>query len=279
MGMSRRRCGAGRWLLPVVAAGCWLAAASALAAPPSPPVRVNPLHSRSTTQAIPFAPDVADGRAEAVAARLLQVLAPRAALHIGQTAALDRARADLDALRSRLGDLEVHWRAETGTPRQLRAAVLQAAIRVGKADDEETARAFLREHRGLMRVEEPDAELRLERRERDDLGRTHLRYAQRYRDLPVWPAELIVHLDAGGAVDLIDGAYVPTPRGVATQPAIAAAAALERARARVPGAAGAAADEPALIIYAPGDRPSRLAWTVQLFLSPRERWRVVVDAQ
>lgn len=279
MRMARTGRGTRGWLPAAAVAVCWIAAARALAAPPSP-VRVNPLRAQSAAAATAADPAAGDPRAAALAARLRQAWAARAAARAGGAAAsLDRARIDLAALRARLGDLEVRWRAQAGTPRQVRAAGLQAAVRAGKGADEDTARAFLRAHRDLMRVEDPDAELRLERRRRDELGRTQLRFAQRYQDLPVWPAELIVHLDPAGAVDLVDGAYVPTPRGIATRPALDAAAALERARARVPGAAAAAAGEPALIVYAPGDRPPRLAWTVELRVSPRARWRVVVDAR
>ncbi|MFN8640969.1 MAG: hypothetical protein U0802_04655 [Candidatus Binatia bacterium] len=183
-----------------------LAAASivclATAAPALPPVRVVPLRG-ATNAAAPV--DVAapvDARAVALAARLRR-LAPR-------LDAPPAARAALAALRAEVDDLRVSWRADAGTPRQIRGGVLQPALRIGQGDAADTARAFLRAHRGLMRLDAPDDELQLERRERDALGRTRLRFAQRYQGLPVWPAGLIVHVDAAGAVDLVDGAYVPT---------------------------------------------------------------------
>jgi hypothetical protein len=40
-----------------------------------------------------------------------------------------------------------------------------------------------------------------------------LRFRQEYKWLPVWPYELIVHLDKDGGVDLMDGASF-TPREV-----------------------------------------------------------------
>src|SRR5205085_472832 len=97
------------------------------------------------------------------------------------------------------------------------------------------ARSFLNAHRALLRVDDPDQELRLVGQQRDEIGQRHLRFAQMFHDLPVWPAGLSVHLDAKGNLNLVDGAYIPTPNGVATQPVINVADAVERAKASVPG--------------------------------------------
>jgi Zn-dependent metalloprotease len=52
--------------------------------------------------------------------------------------------------------------------------------------------------------------------ETDQLGRRHLRFDQQYRGVPVWPARALVHFDPHGNVDLMNGAYVPTPVGETT---------------------------------------------------------------
>jgi bacillolysin len=236
------------------------------------PVRVNRLHAQSA-QTVTSSAGAADPRAEEMAARLRGVLGRRADQ---RRAAQTHGRAAFEALRQSIeGELQVRWRDDAGTPRQIRAASLARAAGGGEV----TARSFLRLHRELLRLDDPDAELRLERRQQDALGREHLRFAQRYRQLPVWPAELIVHLTSGGDIDLVDGAYVPTPRRLDTQPAIAAQAAIEAARAGIPGAASAASSQPELIIYAPGGRAARLAWRLRLSASLRARWLAVVDAR
>ena len=86
--------------------------------------------------------------------------------------------------------------------------------------DKNTARMFLREHRVLLKLDAPDKELVLKAHWKDSLGRSHLRYSQMYKGLPVWPAELNVHLDAGGNVDLLNGAYVATPRKFIHKPVL-----------------------------------------------------------
>lgn len=184
-------------------------------------------------------------------------------------------------LASRLGrDVEMRVRPFAGTPAQIEGSRLTAAV-AGRNSAFETARTFLRENRDLLLLSDPDAELELRQSTTDELDRTHLRFGQRYRGLRVWPAELVVHLDTDGSVDLMNGAFVPTPEGLATAPALDGEAATDRAREAVPGGAGAtaAAAEPELVVYAPGDSASRLAWKVELAPSVAARWLVVVDAE
>jgi bacillolysin len=64
-------------------------------------------------------------------------------------------------------------------------------------------RAFLGTYRAYLRIDDPGTELSLNRTERDELNRRHFRFSQQYKGLPVWPAELIVHLDPDGTVDVV----------------------------------------------------------------------------
>ena len=215
-------------------------------------------------------------RAHAASLRLRAQAASSVSLAPAQDDAFARLRADAG------GALELRLRPDAGTPRLIRGNPLQRAVAAPARDGDPraaTARAFLRARRGLLRLEDPDAELVLEREQSDELGRSHLRFGQRRHGLEVWPAELLVHLDLRGDVDVVDGAWVPTPAGVSVAPAIAAAEAAARARAGVPGAQGADVPDPELVIYAPGDRIPRLAWRVFVPASLSEQWRVVVDAQ
>ena len=201
----------------------------------------------------------------------------------GATGLFAEARREPTAeLASRLGrDVEMRVRPFAGTPAQIEGSRLTMAV-AGRNSAFETARTFLRENRDLLLLGDPDGELELRQSTTDDLGRTHLRFGQRWQGLRVWPAELVVHLDAAGHVDLMNGAFVPTPEGLATAPALDAETATDHAREAVPGggdAEGAAAAEPELVVYAPGDRAPRLAWKLELAPSDAARWLVVVDAE
>jgi Zn-dependent metalloprotease len=186
-------------------------------------------------------------------------------------------------------DVRLWLRPVAGTPRQIKVshsakqkgAVLMKSMSgfASKRErDEQTSRTFLRANRALLRIIDPDDELQLIRRQKDQLGRRHLRYSQNFRGLPVWPAELNVHLDDNGDVDLMNGAFVPTPRKLVTRPVIGSEDAVWRARSHVVGGDEGTTGEPSLIIYAPGNRRSRLAWKIELKMSLSSNWLVVIDA-
>ena len=130
----------------------------------------------------------------------------------------------------------------------------------------------------LLRLDSPDQELTSTHHEVDHLQRCHLRFSQQYRTLPVWPAEVIVHLNPKGQVDVVDGAFIPTPRKLVTDPVITAQAASTRARTLVPGGATATVSDPELIVYAPVEMAPHLAWKMEVEVSPTARWLVILDA-
>jgi Zn-dependent metalloprotease len=272
--MTRRGC-ANPTTLRLIALATLLAAGfTAPMAHATPAIRVQPLQrSAPVVSAAPTA--AVDPRAAALAERLRARLA---AGPLNLTRTQQHQAAAVAALRQDgATKLEVRFRAGVGTPSLVRGAGLQRATTAGKGADIDTARAFLRRHRALLRLEDPDAELALERSDDDELGRRHLRFAQQHDGLPVWPAGLIVHLDPYGDVDALDGAFVPTPR-VATIASVSADAAIAAARDAVADGDAAPTGGPVLIVYAPGDRPARLAWKLTVSVAPAERWLVVIDA-
>ncbi len=190
-------------------------------------------------------------------------------------------RSAIAALESRAGSsLEVRIRQSLQTPMWIAGRVLEprasghrAALRA-----QATARSFLRHNRELLGIEDPEAELVLEGDEQDLLRQRHLRFAQRYRGLTVWPSELVVHLDPEGNVVLVNGAYVQTPAKLEVQPAITAEEAMAAARRTVPGGVPAPASTPELVVHAPLEGPPRLAWSLELRVSLIGQWRVIVDA-
>ncbi|MBL9126182.1 MAG: M4 family metallopeptidase, partial [Verrucomicrobiales bacterium] len=196
----------------------------------------------------------------------------------------ERQRAAVRRLTTTVGpELQVHLRSENGTLRQARGGVLaRAAAGPAKASPDErrlaTALAFLDAHADLLQLDRPSEELVLERSEPDGLGGRHLRFSQRLGDLPVWPATLSVHLDPQGNLALVEGAYVPTPRNLPQHPAVAAADAVLRGRASVPGGMRGEAGTPELIVHAPLDGEPRLAWRFTLNVGFTQAWSFVVDA-
>ncbi|MFI5399369.1 MAG: M4 family metallopeptidase [Candidatus Binatia bacterium] len=246
-------------------------------------VRVNP--KARVDRAVPSRSgvDAADTVSAAIAARLWRRVASSPAVRRPASAVplTPEQQAALGELQQRVQTtVDVRLRPGVGTPMQIRGRTLEPAAHSPLAGDaaERTGWNFLRANRRLLRLTDPDRELVLQRSETDTLGRRHLRYQQAYKGLPVWPAELIVHLDPSGNVDLMDGAFVATPAGMTTEPSLDATAAIARARAAVHGGDHARASRPQLIIYAPGDQPARLGWKLELDLSLAAHWAVVIDA-
>jgi bacillolysin len=206
------------------------------------------------------------------------------------TPAPSKQRSQLAELRKKLSEeLDVRFHFVSGTPRQIkikpeakrRGVVLGRAVggfQSTRERDEKTAREFLRSKRNLVRISNPDEELRLSRYSEDELGRRHLRYEQSYKGLPVWPAELNIHLDKYGNADLMNGAYVPSPRRLVTKPVLNVDAAIRQAHEVVPGSETAGNGKSELIVYAPEDRMPRLAWKIEVPVSIESKWLVVIDA-
>lgn len=138
-------------------------------------------------------------------------------------------------------------------------------------DAEGVARAFLAHFQPLWRLDDPKAELALRRVDVDRSGASHVRFTQMWRGLPVPAAELIVHLDRARRVVLVSGSYFASPRDVAIEPKLDAAAARDAA-----GCAACAAD---LVVFAERGKPSRLAWRVAAPSGRIQGEEITVDAK
>ena len=142
------------------------------------------------------------------------------------------------------------------------------------------ARAFIEAYRDEFRLTEPAHELRVESVETDILGLTHVRLQQTFHNIPVWAAELIVHLNADTQVYLVQGRYIPTPRNLSIQPNLTDQAALQRVADHLgKPLAGCLQCQATLVIFAAEDTAPRLAYRILALLGLAEGWEVMIDAQ
>ena len=133
-----------------------------------------------------------------------------------QTAADQRQQADFTRLKQAT-TRPLEAQLERGV---LRSALFDLAV-PSNAGTDALSRAlwFLNEYRGLLRLSEPAQQLQLKRRSGD--GR-HLFFRQQHNGIPVWPAEIGIHLD-GARILALSGDYLPeitlpsTPRLTAEQ--------------------------------------------------------------
>lgn len=190
----------------------------------------------------------------------------------------------LAELRTRTGGpVEVWLRPDAGTPAQIKGGILEPRLNgvqpLGANPDLAVARRFLRANRTLLRLNDPDSELALTHRITGPLGGRHLRFVQYYQGLEVWPGGLAVHLNAAGEVDLMNGAYAPTPEGVPTEPVFTPTDAVLLARAYLAVDGNAVVTQPQLIVHGPLDGEPRLAWKFEITGAVYEVWDCVVDAR
>ncbi len=178
------------------------------------------------------------------------------------------------------GPVSVSVDPAKGTPRQIKVkggVVPSANGRViGSENPRAAAAAFLSENNALLGVENPASEFVLKSSNRDEGGRSHVRYEQTFQGLRVWPAEVVVHLDTNGNVDLVNGTFRKSPTEINTTPTIAQDAAAQLALT----AAGLGAGEieaSELLIYS-GSDAVRLAWKVEIHADQLTHWVVVIDA-
>ncbi|TLM60121.1 MAG: hypothetical protein FDZ69_14035, partial [Deltaproteobacteria bacterium] len=139
------------------------------------------------------------------------------------------------------------------------------------------ARSFLRENRELLRITDPDAELPLRREEHDSLGKSHYRFQQSYRGVPVYGRESLVHLDADGNIYLFQGHHLPTPDLVDVTPAVTGDRAEAICAADI-GRAVTAATVELVIYYHEPAAAFHLAWHIDAVADDGNSWRCFVDA-
>jgi len=220
-----------------------------------------------------------ESRARATALRNTISQARERATLNQQAAARDEGHVALAAVTP---GLEVYRRGN-GTVRLLRAGELRpAALGVQRLATAEspTQRAlrFLGEQGRVFRLKNPGAELEPGPEEADELGHVRVVFKQRYRGVPVWPAQLAAHFDALGRLHALAGAYVPTPELTDLTPRLTADDAQARAKARLPGGWAAQTTAPELIVFSPLEGELRLAWKFDLTVGFTHAWRLVIAA-
>ena len=114
------------------------------------------------------------------------------------------------------GSLQVYWNEDRSVPilikgRQLQERAPQRAALANGAAVEQQTQAFLRENAEILRIKNPALEFALTKIEHDPYGLVHARYQQIYQGLEVWGRDLVVHVNAHGVVESMNGRYVPTP--------------------------------------------------------------------
>jgi vibriolysin len=148
-------------------------------------------------------------------------------------------------------------RADDGAPYFVRGTLGVARGPIRDLKDVDAAMAVALPDIGRA-IGVPADQLYATRVEFDELGMTHIRYAQRAQGLPVVGGDVIVHLAADGTISSVtNGARDAS--GMATTAQVSATAAADVARAKTPNAITTSAPELVYVITN-GDGDMHLAW-------------------
>ncbi|MCK4411948.1 MAG: M4 family metallopeptidase [Candidatus Eisenbacteria sp.] len=175
--------------------------------------------------------------------------------------------------------LRLAWHEGRRTPRFIAGTDLRLDRSLYAGSDAQQAKAFLREHRELLRLSDPDTELVRWRVEESREGFRAYRFKQMHQGLPIWAHDVVVRFSPDGRAIGFSGQYRPTPTGLSREPQIPRSAAVEAAitaLARRDGVVGE--EESNELIYFPHGEKLRLAWRVVVRAGAAYRMEVFVDA-
>lgn len=158
---------------------------------------------------------------------------------------------------------------------------MQSTASLRLLDPTAQAVAFLQANRGLFGIASAGEELALTANQVDALGARHLSYAQTYRGLPVFGAQMKVHFNKAGQITVINGLFVPQIT-VDTIPTVAADTAGQNALHSVKKS-GLSVQKSTLMVYRDGlvqglPGENHLAYEVEVGDGKDSRDFVYVDA-
>ena len=133
-------------------------------------------------------------------------------------AAQDGPTARLEAQAD--GFVSINFYAPTGVARWVYAGNGVLTREFAGQAPEAAARSFLAGYGSLFGLTDQGAQLQLSGVQTDELGMQHVRFNQVQNGLPVFGADLIVHLAKDGAVSSVNGYIVPDVISVSTKPAL-----------------------------------------------------------
>ena len=187
--------------------------------------------------------------------------------------------------------------SDTGLPilieRKTTLPVSTKASKNGKARLSAAAAAsatyqFMGQVRGLLNLENPEANFTVSRTETDELGQMHVRLAQTYQGVPVLGSELVAHFTDGDVTSL-NGRYQLVPNDLKTSPKLTLTNASEQALndVRKTSTVRSFGDnllqmksaEGELCVFPASDGKAKLAYQLTVRPNLLERWEYVIDAQ
>ena len=161
-------------------------------------------------------------------------------------------------------DFKYIGNAANATVKMLASPDLLGADNLPGLGSEQKSRALFARYSKLMRLERPEEELVLAKSETISDRTEVLRFKQAFRGLEIWPSEIVTNVTVDGRLTVLTGAYVPTPVGLDTTPAVPPNIAVEKAWSHVGLPTPTDNADPRLVIYSEAGQAKEIAYEVEV---------------
>lgn len=138
------------------------------------------------------------------------------------------------------------------------------------------AKRFLTDNKSLLKLNSPDAEMKLIKQHKDNLGLQHVKFQQIYKGIPVFAKQLSIHIDTSGVPYLITGRYSPSIKSINPIPSVELEQAKDIIREQF-SPENIQISTNKLVIYTKNNRPF-LTYKIEVRKSLLEYWDYFIDA-
>ncbi|MBL30239.1 MAG: hypothetical protein CMC81_03215 [Flavobacteriaceae bacterium] len=171
--------------------------------------------------------------------------------------------------------------SKNGTPIHIKSKFIGNNSSLSNRNINENILDYLDETKDILKIENPKNEFLIKNKNVDKFGLTHIKFEQKFKNIPVYGKEIIVHLNKDKSVKSLTGSFIPSPIDIDTKPSKTP----YDIKKRLPKIFNIKKDElikendplnPDLVIYKKNNK-NFLAWTVSLFTSKIDRWEIFID--
>ncbi len=189
--------------------------------------------------------------------------------------------------------LKINWSQKRKTPTYISnfSKNLQLA-KTKNISAEENAISFIEENKKLFLLENPKKELIVKEVLKDKLGKTHVKFNQQYKNIPLWGSEIVVHSDLAGNIYSINSQYSRTPitlsfnKQLSKEKAIAITknnlvklTTLTKLNKKIKSMLNYTGPKAKKYIWTDEDNNSHLVWHVEIRPNLRDDWYYFIDAK
>ena len=171
--------------------------------------------------------------------------------------------------------------SDFGTPIVIKSKFIGKDESLFNRNENENIYDYLEETKKLLKIENPKNEFFIKNKNIDKLGLLHIKYEQKFKNIPVYGKEIIIHLNKNKSVKSLTGSFIPSPINLNTIPLKTE----KDIRNRLPKIFNTNFEKlekendqlnPELVIYRQNNK-NFLAWTVKIYTSKIDYWEIFID--